>query len=813
MHYTLIVFPCHYEEQSDEVIPWTFPCHYEEQSDEVIPRKKEIATATALPRNDKRANALAMTENIFLRRFFMKKKLLTLLATFFTCATLAFGFVACNSSSASSSSAHEHNYTAVVTAPTCTEQGYTTYTCTCEDSYVADYVDALDHEFINYVPDVNDTKTAVCNRDGCNERKTVPDWAKIFTFSNGTITGLKNREINYTEIIILPEIDGVTVISIDDRAFYGCSSLTSVSIPDGVTSIGDEAFYDCPNLTSINIPDSVTSIGSGAFDYCNNLQYTIKGGLSYLGNSNNPYVYLAGPTSIYITTATIENGCKFIGDFAFNRCYSLTSVIVPDGITSIGYSAFSTCHSLASIEIPDSVTSIGDGAFCGCSSLTGIAIPDGITSIGNGAFSGCSSLASIVIPDSVTSIGYSAFEDCRRLTSIVLPDGVTSIGEDAFSMCTSLANLEIPNSVTFIGSGAFDYCNKLQYTIQGDLKYLGNPNNPYVYLAGPNSKNITTATIENGCKWIRGRAFIDYENLTSVTIPNSVTTIGKYAFEDCKSLTSVTIPNSVTAIGIYAFNNCSSLTIYCEAESQPSDWGSLWNYSNCPVVWDCHNNDEASDGYIYVVIDNIRYGIKDGVATVVRQASNIQTVTIPASITYKGTAYSVTSIGNDAFYSCSGLTSVVIGDSITSIGIGVFKNFSRLTNITVDENNRAYKSIDGNLYSKDGTTLIQYAIGKTVTTFTIPDSVTSIGEYAFYNCDSLTSVVIPDGVTSIGEYAFYNCRSLTSIIIPDSVTSIDGFAFYYCSNLKIYCEAESQPSGWHSSWNYSERTVVWGYKE
>ena len=144
---------------------------------------------------------------------------------------------------------------------------------------------------------------------------------------------------------------------------------------------------------------------------------------------------------------------------------------------------------------------------------------------------------------------------------------------------------------------------------------------------------------------------------------------------------------------------------------------------------------------------------------------------------------SVTSIGQNAFNGCSSLTSVVIPDSVTSIGKEAFCNCSSLTNIEVSANNANYQSIDGNLYTKSGKTLIQYAIGKTATSFSIPDSVTSIGYEAFYHCRSLTSVVIGDSVTSIGEYAFWDCRSLTSVIIPDSVTSIGSYAFSDCNSL------------------------------
>ena len=154
---------------------------------------------------------------------------------------------------------------------------------------------------------------------------------------------------------------------------------------------------------------------------------------------------------------------------------------------------------------------------------------------------------------------------------------------------------------------------------------------------------------------------------------------------------------------------------------------------------------------------------------------------------------SVTSIGNGAFSGCSSLTKVTIPDNVTSIGDSAFSGCSSLTNISVNENNQSYKSIDGNLYTKDGKTLIQYAIGKSATSFVIPDSVTSIGDGAFADCSSLTSVTIPDGVTSISSSAFSGCSSLTSITIPDSVTSIGSSAFYNCGNLKQLILFPSSP--------------------
>ena len=214
---------------------------------------------------------------------------------------------------------------------------------------------------------------------------------------------------NYTQAgitregdVVIPETfvyDGVNykVTSIGDSAFYGCTGITSVEIPNSVTSIGYSAFNGCTDLTSIEIPDSVTSIGN----------------------------------------------------WAFANCTGITSVEIGSGVTNIGNNIFNGCTGITSIEIPNSVTSIGYGAFDGCTSLTNIEIPEGVTSIERNVFQSCTSLTSIEIPDSVTSIGQSAFANCTGLTSVEIPDSVTSIRKNAFYGCTGLTSVIFKDTTTW----------------------------------------------------------------------------------------------------------------------------------------------------------------------------------------------------------------------------------------------------------------------------------------------------------------------------------------------------------------------------
>jgi hypothetical protein len=242
-----------------------------------------------------------------------------------------------------------------------------------------------------------------------------------------TITGCDKKASG--ELIIAAIIEGKTVTSIGSQAFYYCSRLTSITIPDGVTSIGEGAFLDCTSLTTIEV---------GA----ENVNYADVNGVLFNKEKTVLHTYPAGKTG---DNYVIANSVTSIGKGAFFGCSSLTSISIPDSVITIGGYAFNFCTSLTSITIPDGVTSIGEGAFSNCTSLTSITIPDGVTSIGNDAFALCTSLTSITIPDSVTSIGEVAFRFCTSLTSITIPDSVTSIGVAAFYYCTSLT------AVTFLG--------------------------------------------------------------------------------------------------------------------------------------------------------------------------------------------------------------------------------------------------------------------------------------------------------------------------------------------------------------------------
>ena len=462
-----------------------------------------------------------------------------------------------------------------------------------------------------------------------------------------------------------------------DYAFDGCSGLTSLTIPSGVTSIGGDAFYDCSGLTSIYAClEKIPTLGSNVFTGCDakncilyvptgtyddyfvsefgyfekivdvinkdgllTTQVTIKldeaGTLPYKisANEKNLITNLKIVGKINGTDLKFIRemaGCDFNGDKTDGKLSILdlseakivaggsayTSYYGNNMYTSndkLGESAFYGCSGLISLTIPSGVNGIGSEAFRGCSGFTSLTIPSGVTSIDYGAFEGCSGLTSLTIPSSVTEIGNNAFVGCSGLTSLTIPSGVTSIGRYAFSDCSGLTSLTIPSGVTSIGDWAFTSCS-----------------------------GLTSLTIPSGVTSIGNNAFLGCSGLTSLTLPSSVTSIGNHAFDGCSGLTSLTLPSGVTSIGRYAFANCSVLTsIYVYPENLPELGTHIFtgcDAKNCTVyvpkgTYDAYKSSEF--GYFEKIVEFDASGI-DKVTTsanakeVSRYSANGQRLSAPA---------------------------------------------------------------------------------------------------------------------------------------------------------------------------------------
>ena len=654
---------------------------------------------------------------------------------------------------------------------------------------------------------------------------------------------------------------GNGVETIGESAFYQCSSLATISIPESVTSIGMQAFYQCKKLESIVIPDKVQKIEESTFSGCGALK-SVEIGTGVASIDQKAFDECTGLKEITIPSnvksivknafrkcyvlekVTIENGVEEIGDNAFGMCEKLTAINIPGSVKTIGVSAFSPCKGAKSITLGEGVESIGAGAFMSCTNenLTSVTIPSSVTSVGAVAFYECTNLAevtvlaktppaitaydsftgqmfescadglkiyvpygtgdtykttdgwkdysesieeleddavelsynkvsdglevtsmsgtekykgSITIPDkatysdgveySVVGIGGNAFYNCTEVTSVTIGANVKSIGGSAFYGCSQLTAIDIPSNVTSVGGAAFQNCSALAtVTGCGGLTSIAAQ-----MFRG--CRALEAFEIGSNITKIEDHAFQECSTLASITIPSSVTEIGTGAFFSCKSLTSVTAKSlSPASVGSDAFTGISSgaklnVPAGTKAKYAAATGWSAFGSDNIKESYISANNESSVTIYYQMVSNNGEMALE----VVKGDGTYSGAVAIPANVTYEGKSMKVVSVGASAFKNCSSLTSVTIPEGVTSIGNYAF----------------------------------YYCNNASLTNITIPSTVTTVGSYAFKSCSKLTSMVIPEGVTSIGEYAFDSCTGLTSVTIPKSVTSIGSSAFGSCSTL------------------------------
>ena len=631
---------------------------------------------------------------------------------------------------------------------------------------------------------------------GCSniKRFEVSTENKNFKVVDGNLYSKDGTKFIYcvlseSALAVIPE----GVKSISPYAFFKKENLICVEFPTTLQKIGAYAFQGCSRLATVTLPGGLNSIDTGAFNGCNNLLEVVnRSSLSIIKNStahgNIAYsakristaesvmveldglIYLPLDNDVYLMGYTGDECDLVLPNSLSGRTYqiyshafesaNITSIVIPKGVTKISEYAFRDCSALLRAEI-GSLGDIGNYAFSNCINLKTITIGEGAKLIGDFAFENCEALGGVKIPDSVIVIGRWAFNNCYSIKNVTLGSGLTEIEEAAFQCCVSLKGIHLPDSVKIVHDYAFNQCHSLSW-----------------------------AKLGAGLETIGTSAFGG--RITSVELPKNIQSIGKNAFYS-KNLVEII--------------NHSSLNIKV---------GSTEHGGIARGVFEVHRGDTKAinqNGFIFYTYGGVNYLITyvgEDTEPVLPESYNGQTYVIRRYAFYNNTDITkvtisdkVTSIENNAFDDATNLEYVKLGANVTDIGDKAFTGcaiksvyipeglrnladnaFDSLAEFVVSEGNSVYKSIDGNLYSKDGTRLLKYANGKTDSRFYVPEGVTEIGGSAFSEALYLKKIILPDGLLKIGSSAFSGCLHLRSIAIPNSVTELGGGAFDFCTELK-----------------------------
>ena len=525
------------------------------------------------------------------------------------------------------------------------------------------------------------------------------------------------------ESIVIPsEIDGKKVTVIGNSAFYGFKSLKNIEIPDGITSIENYAFCQCWSITSLSVPESVTSIGTGAFRFCGDLkEIKLPSNLTVLSDS----LFGADANLEYIT---------------FGDAEKTDTVIIPETVQKMGNYVFMNCEKIKNIKLPSNLKSIGKTCFQGCISLTGLFIPQSVESIGGGIFGDCDALQSVEIEDENNNFIFKdgILYDVKNgilvsAVNLLIPEKVIvdectkTIDYSAFADCNNLYEIEIPQGVVNIGEKAFARLD--------NLKNIDIPDSVtnITTLAFYRCNGLVSVQVPGSVTAIKNGTFRECNNLKKVILNEGITGIEQYAFYDCELLEEISIPGTVTTVGNSAFYRCKNL-----------------------------KNIEIPEGVTKI----------DGSAFIF--CSSLEQIKLPQSLV---------SIGSGAFDNCTSLISVELPDNAI-ISSDTFKECKNLSDIVISDTNNNYIVKNGILYNKNMTRILCYPAGIKDTEFSVPETVKTIGDFAFYGAKVLESINIPDSVTNIGTDAFGECSGLKEVVIPDSVTSMGEAVFYKCTSLE-----------------------------
>ena len=527
---------------------------------------------------------------------------------------------------------------------------------------------------------------------------------------------------------------------------------TDYSIPDGVTKIEDWAFYDCNKLTVMTIPSSVATIGEYALNFCTDLTVLFVHAITPPTVGTNAFINVNLAIPVYVPAASLDtykaaaawkdfnNLQALVTEFTVNNLKYKVTDYIANKVELTGY----TTEPTGKLDIPASVTygsktysvtSIVEQAFDGCSALTEVTIPASVTSVGSDVFNGCSSLTQATIGDGLTEISMFMFTNCSALEKLVIGKGVTKIESFAFANCSNLKEITVlaSNPPSVASDRSFENVSR-DIPIYVPLESLAAYKAAEVWKEFTNLQPISTEFTVDNLKY-------DVTDLVANTV-EITSGYGDGALNIPATVTYAGTEYKVTSIGVEAFYDCSFTSVT----------------------------------------------IPDGV-TIIKYGA-FQNCTDLTEVTFGN---SITTIEYSAFYYCLSLKQVTIPKSVTNIGVNVFFYCTALTHINVDAANPAYSSENGVLFNKDKTTLLRYPAAKPGTTYTVPKSVTCIGESAFGQCTALKELTLSENVSKIESYAFEDFAAITKMTVLATVPpTAETSAFkYFNLDTPVYVPASS----------------------
>lgn len=566
---------------------------------------------------------------------------------------------------------------------------------------------------------------------------------------------------------------------VGDGAFYN-SEVEQFNHGKNVTHLGEKAFYGS-SLTEFELNETLTEIPDGAFYSTDITEIVIPSGVETIGE-------LAFADCTLLKSVKMSDSVTSIGKSAFKNCAVLESINLSDSVATIGESAFSYCKSLKNINLPKNLTIIEKETFKGCESLEGIEFSDTVTTIGESSFENCKALLSLDIPDSVTTIDHCAFKNCTALKALKLSNSLDVIYREAFYGCSALESLEIPDSVTAILSNAFAGCSSLSgeltipknvTTIQtaafsGTGYSILNYNIADIRFAISSTaysgmNNLTTIKIGDNVTEIPDDAFYNFKSVKEVIISDSVKTIGESAFQWCSNIESIKMSKNITCIESDAFYGCYKITEI----SLPESLKRIESYAFC----DCSKLTEIT------LPKNITYlgyrALPQNLTTLYYNAENLEHSASDFSPFIK-----------------TSLTNVIFSDKIKRIPDGLFNGIKTIESLTLPDSiteigeKAFYKSSIKNIKLSSGLIVIEdSAFAETnikIDGNAFPDSLRIIGDNAFSKNNGIEEIYIPNSVVNIADGAFLDCTNLKKVRMSPNVKLIASYAFAHCTSLEEF---------------------------